>query len=205
MALTKEQIEELKAQLSEQIQHLPPEQRRQAQEQIDSMSTEALETMLKQQQAQSQKIFRMIINKEIPSVLIAENPGAIAVLSVKSISKGHTLIIPKTAVYKESDLPKEVHLLSEEISKKLIESLKAKSTSIISERNFGEVIINVIPIYDKPLNLSSPRNDETVEELEKLKVQINIERIKKEPEKIEKLKIEKKPEEKPLKLRRRVP
>ena len=202
MTLTNEQVRELKKQLSEQIQHLPGEQKEQAQAQIDSMSSDSLEAMLQQQQAQSQKIFRMIVNKEIPSVLIGENPGAVAVLSTKSISKGHTLIIPKKSAEKEDDLPKDAHFLSEVISKKLIMSLGAKSTSVINEKNFGEIIINVIPIYDKPLNLHSPRKEESVEELEKIKTEINVEKIEKKAEIIKK---EKKPRKKILKLKRRIP
>ncbi len=202
MTLTNEQARELKKQLSEQIQHLPEEQKEQAQAQIDSMSSDSLEMMLQQQQAQSQKIFRMIVDKEIPSVLVGENSGAIAVLSTKSISRGHTLIIPKKPAVKEDELPKDAHFLSEVMSKKLIMSLGAKSTSVINEKSFGEVVINVIPIYDKPLSLHSPRKDENVEELEKIRTEINVEKIEK---KVEVIKKEKKPRKKILKLKRRIP
>ena len=202
MALTHEQIKEMKKQLSEQIQHLEPEQKEQAQAQIDAMSPDSLEMML-QQQTQGQKIFRMIVEGEIPSVSIGENSGAIAVLSTKSISRGHTLIIPKKAVFKEEEMPKEAHSLSEVISKKLMMTLKAKSTSVVNERGFGEVIINVIPIYDAPLSLRSPRKDEKVEELEKVKNEINVEVIEKKPAEV--IKKEKKPRKKVLKLGRRIP
>ena len=202
MALTEEEIKELKSQLFEQIKDLPPQQKEAAQAQIDSMSSEALEAMLNQQKSQSQKIFRMIIDGQIPSVKIDENSHAIAVLSVKSVSKGHTLIIPKAPVTEEPKLPKEVHNLSEKISKKLIGSLKAKSTQIIPEKSFGEIILNVIPIYDKPITLQSKKIDIPAEELEKLKIEINIEKINKEPEKII---VQKKRKPRPIKLQRRIP
>ena len=202
MALTKEQIKELKSQLLSKTQHLSPEQKSQAEEQINSMSTESLELMLKQQNTSSQKIFRMLVEKQIPSVSLGENEKAIAILSTKSISKGHALIIPKDPITNEKDIPKEAHTLSEIISKKLIFSLKASSTSIIPEKNFGETIINIIPVYDKPLDLNSPRKDVSLEELEKLKIEINVERIISAPQKI---KIEKKTKNEIVKLKRRVP
>ncbi len=202
MALTKEQTKELKSQLEQQISHLSPEKRKEAQEQIDSLAPESLEAMLERQRSQeSQKIFRMIVEGKIQSVKIDENEKAIAVLSVKSISKGHTLIIPKNPIENEKDIPKEVYALSEKISKKLIESLKAKSTSIIPEKAFGEIILNIIPIYDKPLNLKSERQELSLEKLEEIKKEINVEKIKKS---VEKIKIEK-VKSQILKLKRRIP
>jgi len=106
MALTPEEIKELKTQLSQQINHLPDEQKAEAQKQIDSMSSEALEAMVQQQQQQAQEpIFRAIVEGKIPSNKIDENPDCIAVLDIKPISKGHTIIIPKKPVKKAHDLP----------------------------------------------------------------------------------------------------
>ena len=202
MSLTPEEIAEAKRQLKQQIQHLPPEQKVEALEQINSLSDEAIEEMLEQQKNQPQ-IFRRIINKEIPSVSIGENEKAVAVLSTKSISKGHTIIIPKNPVQDLSELEKETRPLSEDISKKLLENLKAKSTSVIPERSFGEMIMNIIPIYDKPLSLQSPKKDTSVEDLEKIKSEINVIKLKQEPEKIKIKKKRGRP--KVLKLKKRVP
>lgn len=202
MALAPEEIQELKAQLKGQIAHLPSEKKAEAERQIDSMSEEAIETMLAQQQTQGQKIFRMLVEKQIPSVMIEENNDAIVVLSTKAISRGHVLIIPKAPVKDEKEFPSSVHKLSEEISKKLINGLKAKSTTVVSEKAFGEVVLNIIPIYDKPLNLQSPRKESSLDELEKVKTEINVEKIEK---KVEKIKLEKKSQDEILKLRRRVP
>ncbi len=202
MALTKEQIKELKTQLSEQISHLPPDKKAEAENQINEMSPESLEAMLEQQKTQQQKIFRMIIEGKIPSVKIDEDSNAIAVLSTKSLSKGHAIIIPKLPIIKEKDIPKEIHEFSEKISKKLISSLKPKSCSVLAEKAFGEIVLHIIPIYDKPLTLSSSRQDLSPEQLEEIKKQINIEKISKEPEKI---KIKKPAKSKPIKLNRRIP
>ena len=97
MTLTKEQIQELKKQLFDQIENLPLGQKESAQNQINSMSSEALEVMLKQQQTQV-KIFRKIASKEIPSRIIEENEEALAVLEIRPISKGHSIIISKSEI-----------------------------------------------------------------------------------------------------------
>ena len=92
-------INELKNQLLTQIQNLPSEQREHAKQQIESMSPQALETMLQQQQSSSDKnIFRLIVDKEVDSVIVAETLNSIAVLDINPISEGHTIIIPKNPI-----------------------------------------------------------------------------------------------------------
>ena len=144
----------------------------------------------------------MIVDNEVESVKIDENSQAIAILELNPISKGHAIIIPKSPVKEESQLPKEAHSLSERVSKKLIENLKAKSTQVFIEKKFGEIIIDVVPIYDKPISQDSPRQKSSIEELQKIKTSINVEKIEKKREIIKK---EKKQDQKPVKLKRRVP
>jgi len=172
MTLTKEQIKELKEQLFEQIQHLPLEQKIEAKKEIDSLSEEALETMLKQQQAQQIRVFRKIISKEIPSKIIAETPLALAVLEIKPITEGHTLIIPKEEIKETKEIPESLLDFAKEIAEKLAQSLNAKKVEIQSAIQFGEVIINLIPIYDRELDLKSPRKEPSDEDLEKIKSKI---------------------------------
>jgi len=201
MTLTKEQIQNLKEQLSGQIQHLPPEQKKQAQEQIDSLSPEALELMLKQQmQQKTQEVFRSIINKKIPSIVIDENKFALAVLDINPISQGHAIIIPKVQAKTSTEIPNQALSLAKKISKRIINKLKAKSTEIQTEFKFNEIIINVIPIYEQKLSLSSPRSKASMEELEKIAQKIRPQKrkpkqkeIKKEPPKIESKEIPKLP------------
>jgi len=176
MTLTQEQIKTLKEQLSRQIQHLPEDKKAEAQKQIDEMSDEAIETMLKQQQAtqQSQQIFRSIISGEIPSHTIDQNKEAIAVLSIKSISKGHTIIIPKKPITDAKQFPTQAFTLAKKIAKKISSKLKTSGCEIQTEFSFGEIILNVIPIYDKALNLNSPRQDASEEELVELEKKLKV-------------------------------
>jgi len=201
MALSEEQIKELKKQLSKQIEHLPEEQKKTAQTQIDNMSDDAIEEMLSQQkQTASQPVFRSIVSGEIPSKKIDENKDAIAVLDIKPISKGHIVIIPKNKVEEIKKLPKSISTLSKKISKKIVSKLKAKSTEIQPQEVFGEVILNIIPIYDTPLTINSPRQEVKEEELQELYI------LLKEEKKLPVIKMDKKPKKgKPIKLERRIP
>ena len=138
MPLTEEQIEEIKKQIFEQTKNLPAERRQQISEQIDAMSPEQLEEFVKQQMSPGKEkpqkgIFRMIVDGEIESKKIDENKEAIAVLSIKAISRGHVLIIPKKAVSQIKNLPSSVLTLAKKIANKVVTKLKATSTEIQTE------------------------------------------------------------------------
>lgn len=209
MALSPEQVKELKQQLKDQVSSLPEDKKKQALQQIEELSEEALESMLEQQKEQASSgpqktVFRMIIDGEIKAVKVAENDFALAVLDINPISPGHAMIIPKTAVTTEAkDLPAKAMELAKELTDRVVSKLKAKSAELQSEKKFGEVVLHLIPIYDKPLTIASPRTASKPEELEKIAEQIKIV----EKKKIEKIKITK-PKFSPsqtLKLKRRVP
>lgn len=201
MTLTPEQIKDLKSQLSNQIKHLPQEQREAAQKQIESMSDEAIESMLEHQKskAPSKEIYRAIVSGEITSKKIDENKSAIAVLEIKPISKGHTIIIPKTSVGDSKKIPTQAFTLAKKVSKKIVSKLKATGTEIQSQFLFGEIILNVIPIYEESLNLTSPRYEAKPEELEEV-----FSKLKTTPRK-KVVRQTKKTSSKIIKLKRRIP
>lgn len=203
MALTEEQIKELKGQLIQQIGHLPPEKKEEARRQIVEMSSAAIEAMVQQQKARGE-IFRKIANKEIDSVYVGENENAVAVLDINPISRGHTLVIPKRAVKTAKQIPKTAFNLAEELAKKISANLGAKSVKIETDATLGEAVIHLIPIYDEPLSLDSERRSVSKEELLEIKRKLEAMKIEK---KVEKIKIKKEPEKKEevVKLRRRIP
>ena len=182
MALTSEQIRELKNQLFSQIQNLPEEQREQARRQIESMSPQSLEAMLQQQSSGSDKnIFRMIIDKEVDSVIVGENSGALAVLDINPISEGHSIVIPKSPAKTSSEVSQEAVSLGKELTERIKSNLNAKSVEMQLETKFGETIIHLIPIYDKSLSLKSPRQKSSTDTLRVLAKKINtiVEKIEK--------------------------
>ncbi|MEI6849777.1 MAG: HIT family protein [archaeon] len=209
MALTPEQIIDLKEQLKSQVENLSPEKKAQALAQIDALSPQALELMLKQQgsspkeETPNKGVFRMIIDSDIKSVRVEEDKISLAVLDINPISRGHCIIIPKKAVKDAKQIPNSCFTLAKKIAKRIVKKLKAKSTEIQTDNKFGEVIINVIPSYTEPLNLNSPRGKSNNEELETIAEKLRPV-IKK---KVQKVKIEKQeiPVSQILKIKRRVP
>lgn len=177
MALTEAQIIELKNQLRSQVQHLPQEQRQEALQQIDDLSTEALETMLEQQKQRtpskpSKTIFRSIVDGDIASIGVEENKVAKAVMDITPISKGHVLIIPKKAVSDAKNLPVGAFALAKRIALRISKKLQAKTHVIQTENKFGETVIHVIPSYGDKKDLSSERTNAKKEELEGIVSQI---------------------------------
>lgn len=199
MPLTKDQISNLRKQLLDQINKLPEDKRKEAEKQIESLSDEAIEEMLESQKESKVDIFRDIISGKIQSKKIDENSSAIAVLEIKPISKGHVIIIPKEKLTNIDKIPQDISILIDKISKNLVSKLNSKNIKIIPELKFGEVIINLVPIYDKDLNLDSKREDSSSEELDKM-----IEKLNKKDEKIEVKEIKEEKEEL-KKLKRRIP
>ncbi|MBI2632044.1 HIT family protein [Candidatus Pacearchaeota archaeon] len=183
MTLTSEQVRELKNQLFTQIQNLPEEQRELARQQIESMSPQALESMLHQQQTSGSEknIFRMIIDKEVDSVVVGENSGALAILDINPISEGHALIIPKSPAKTNAEVAQEAHSLAKEVTERLKSNLNAKEVEMQLDTKFGETIIHLIPIYDKPLTLTSPRQKSSPDTLKEIAKKINtiVEKIEK--------------------------
>jgi|SRR3989338_131823 len=203
MALAEDQIKEIKNQLRAQIAHLPEEQKKQAEEQIESLSLEAVESLLKQQSSKQQDSpYRLIIKKEIEAVVIGENSSALAVLEINPLSKGHAIIIPKNPIKKQEEMPQEAFNLARAVSSSIIQKMKANSIAIETESKFGEVIIEVIPSYEKKVGKDSPRQRASPEELKSIAEKIKI--IEKIEEEREVVKIEKS-KEKPIVLKRRIP
>lgn len=206
MALSPEQVNSLKEQLRAQAQNLPPAQKAEAMEQIESLSAEALELMLHQKQnPREESIFRLIAEGKIPSTKIDENESSIAVMEINPISKGHIIIISKDEKNAKTP-PAAAFALAKKLSKKIISKLKANSAEIQAESKLGETIINIIPVYDKPLNINSPRTKAKKDELEEIASKL---RTKSKP-KMEKIKImkERKKESSQshiLKLQRKIP
>lgn len=196
--LSNKETEEIKEKLLSHIEStFPAEQVMNAKKQVESMNSEQLESFLEKnklikeensdENSKSECVFCSIASGKIQSVKIDENEDAIAVLDINPISKGHALIIPKNHV-KESS--KKTLVLAENISKKIKEKLKAKNIEISNSSLFGHKVINIIPVYDNESS-DSKRSSAKIEELEKIKEELDREnKPKKEKKKtrIEKIK-----------------
>lgn len=194
MVFSDEQVREVKKQILMQVKDYPEDKRNAIEAQIDAMDAEELESFVKEQMGRpqggggqergggSQKgIFRMISDGEVPSRKVAESKDAIAVLDIRPVTKGHCVIIPKNAVGDLRVLPSSIFSLAKILGKKIVSKLNASNIEIQTEKKFGEVIINVIPVYDSPVSLNSKRYEASEEELDEVKKKISIiKKIKKE-------------------------
>ena len=211
--LNQEQTEIIKKQLIERVGSIFPEDKKDfAINQIESMSSEELEEFLKSNnlsiQPGAQKcIFCSIISEELPSHQIDETASAKAVLEIKPVSKGHTLIIPKKHISSSDKIPKPIQTFSEKISKKLKTKLKPKRVDIVTSEFMGHLAINIIPIY-KSEDINSERKKASEEELDSTMELIskkNIKKEKKKPQEVKEIKREELLEEEKLWLPKRIP
>ncbi|MFW5846988.1 MAG: HIT family protein [Nanoarchaeota archaeon] len=194
MPLTDEQANQVRQQLISQINSTFPEDKKAAAlEQVNNMSNEQLEEIVKQsQQAQqnssnsnegqviseenSQCIFCNIIKGKIPTYKFAEDKNAIATLEINPIEKGHVLIIPKKHVSNPEALPENTQNLTQVVSSKIQEILSPKKIQLSTTNITGHEIINLIPNYsDKEIDLSKAQRKKANEkELKELQEKMSI-------------------------------
>jgi len=184
MAIPPEQVKQIKEQLLKQVEHLPQENKEQIKEYIQKLNPQELEEFLKQnniqtseqnistkqtapgtnQQANEKPIFQSIIEGEIPSYKIAENPKAIGILEINPMSKGHCIVLPKKQIPIEK-LPKTTLTLAQKIAKKIKTKLKPDDIKIETASFQNYPMINIVPIY-KDIQLKKYKASES--ELKKL-------------------------------------
>jgi len=192
--LTEEGVKEIREKLIEHINSTFSDDTKQsAIDQVLAMDNEELESFLEKNNlikdnSPSECVFCSIVNGSIKSCKIDENKKAIAVLDINSISKGHSLIISKS--HSEED-EKEVEVLTKSVSEKIKEKFSPKKIEISKSKLFGHKVVTVLPIYfDETIN--SNKKHCSLEELEKIKEELEKKEIKEEIEepksKIEKIK-----------------
>jgi len=186
MEASEQQIQSLKEQIINQINSTFPEDKKaEAIQQIESMNKDQFIEFLKknnlisnsetpeqmQNLSESQEIqetpFRQIIQGKIPSYKINENNDCIAVLEINPISLGHTIIIPKSPVHDVSSMPATCPELAEDLSKMFKKELNPKNVIIKPSSILGEIIIDVVPVYENE-TIDSQRTKAKQEELEAL-------------------------------------
>ncbi len=202
----KEQIEKIRRDLKEQLKKLPPEKREEITSEVENLTDEELITFLTEQgmiqAGGTQKcIFCEIASKERISWIIDECEEAIAVLELRPLTKGHTLIIPKVHLEKEELISEGIQDFTKKVEEILKEKLAVKKIQREPLQIFGHQMISLIPE-------SSEKNIERIEASEE-ELQAMQKMFVKEKEIKEEIKEEEKSEAKEEKvspwIRRRVP
>mgnify|MGYP001601121312 FL=1 len=153
--LTHEQAKNLKEQLIRHVESSFPEDKKEfAISQIESMGSEELEEFLiknkliKTETGKTDCIFCSIVFGDIKSYKIAENTGAIAVLEINPISRGHTIVIPKEHILSEKKLSLQVSALSKKVFSLIKSRLRPKTVETKSSNILGHEVINIVPVYN---------------------------------------------------------
>lgn len=176
--ISKEQINQIKKQLIEQVESTFPEgKKNEAIKQVEEMTDEQLEeflvqnNLIKENGNSNQKcIFCSIIDEKIPTNKFTENENAIATLDINPISKAHSLIIPK--IHSEN-VPKQAFDLAQIVSEKIKKTFSPEEIKIIPSKIFGHEILNVLPIYNNE-TIDSERQKTSQKELQKIQQQLTI-------------------------------
>jgi len=123
-------------------------------------------------------IFTKIINKEIPSYIIAEDENFIAFLDVFPLAQGHTLVVPKKQIDYIFDLEDidftGLHLFSKKIAKAIEKAIPCKriGTAVIG-LEVPHTHIHLIPINAvSDIDFSRPKLKLSEEEFLKISEKI---------------------------------
>lgn len=154
--MDEEQIKTIKKQLISQIENLQAneEQKEEAKNQIEEMSGEDLEKFLNKnkhananEKPEEECVFCLIKDNKIPSFKIDENEKALAVLEIAPLTKGHTIIIPKSHI-RTDKINQEIIDFAKKVAAKIGDSLKPNEIKVSNSEMFNHAILNIVPIYD---------------------------------------------------------
>lgn len=184
MEETKQDLEKIKEKLIEQIKNQYDEnQANDFISKINEMNSEQFIEFLKTQgliseenNSQGKCVFCSMVSGEIPTTKIGENGSGIAILEINPVTEGHTLIIPKSHVGKDTKLEENFLELTEEVTKKLTKAFSPTKIELIPGEILGHQVINALPIYNEE-NIDSPRTNKNPEELLTIKEKIENSKI----------------------------
>lgn len=104
-------------------------------------------------------IFEKIIDREIPAEILYEDNNIIAFLDISSVTKGHTLVVPKKPYQNFFAVPNELYQDLFEVVKKVSRAIEYAygATGFNLIHNCGEVAgqsvfhfhLHIIPRYNK--------------------------------------------------------
>lgn len=116
-------------------------------------------------------IFTKIINREIPSQIIAEDENYIAFLDIMPLVKGHVLVVPKQEVDYIFDLDPEVlsglHLFAQQVAKAMDKTIKCTRIGVaVIGLEVPHVHVHLVPLNTMDdINFTRPKLKLSNEEL----------------------------------------
>ena len=129
-------------------------------------------------------IFSKIINREIPSYIIAENEKFLAFLDIYPLTKGHTLVIPKLEIDYyfdiQDELFNEMNIFSKKVAIAIEKAITCKRIGVsVIVLEVPHAHIHLIPINSiSDMNFSNPKLELTEKEFlaieEEIKKEISL-------------------------------
>ena len=183
--LSPEQVARIKSEITEQIMNFPEDKRAVAREQIDSMDAEQLENFLRQNnllkpdEEGMQCVFCSIFAGDVESQKVAENKGAVAVLEINPVSRGHTIVIPEKHGISEKPSGHVSSLIQK--TREKLEKLNPREIVVSDSSVFGHTIFNLIPVYSNETP-ESERHKASPEELSGVMAELERDKEKEEIE-----------------------
>ncbi len=163
MALTSEQLKEVKEQLFKQLESVEYDKRIAIKQQIELMSDKEFELFLKKNKLigkNTQCIFCSISQNKIPSFKISQSNENIAILEINPLSKGHCLIVPKSH---SSPISEESLKFAQQTANLIKEKLKPKELKISQTNITGHNVIELTPIYGNETQRKQASEQELLE------------------------------------------
>ena len=126
-------------------------------------------------------IFSKIINREIPSYIVAENEKFLAFLDIYPLTKGHTLVIPKLEIdyYFEiqDELFNEMNIFSKKVAIGIEKAITCKRIGVsVIGLEVPHAHIHLIPINSiSDMNFSNPKLELAEKEFLAIKEEIKKE------------------------------
>lgn len=152
-----------------------PEQQKELQERLKSMSPEEILEFQKQN-----CIFCRIVEGKIPSKKVYEDEKCIVILDINPANPGHLLILPKQHYAVMPQMPEEIlqhcFIIAKHLSQALLQALNVQGTNILVQngpaagQRANHFMVHLIPRKeDDGLNLSLPEQDVNEANVAKLK------------------------------------
>lgn len=123
-------------------------------------------------------IFTRIINREIPSHIVAEDDKHIAFLDINPLNEGHTLVVPKQETDKLFDLDEDTYLNLQAFTFKVAKAIEAAIPCLrvgvaVIGLEVPHAHIHLIPLHGlHDIDFSRPKLKLSSEEFESIAVRI---------------------------------
>lgn len=117
-------------------------------------------------------IFELIIDREIPSLIVYEDDKYIAILDISPKQKGHTLLIPKKKsinVLEDQEAQQDILVLGSKLAKQIRDNLKASGVRLVFNNgaSAGQEVfhthLHIVPYYDT--KVEAINNESVLEEI----------------------------------------